>query len=71
MTVSRKDLGKLRRGDWAFMKRTQANTRCEIFVPDEEYPGEDPREIGFWGVRKSIDAAKKAIEERLVGKLIP
>jgi hypothetical protein len=71
VTVSRKDLGKLRRGDWVFMKRTQANTRCEIFVPDEEYPGEDPREIGFWGVRKSIDAAKKAIEERLVGKLIP
>jgi hypothetical protein len=71
MTVSRKDLGKLRRGDWGFMKRTQANTRCEIFVPDEEYPGEDPREIGFWGVRKSIDVAKKAIEERLVGRLIP
>jgi hypothetical protein len=66
MTISRKDLGKLRRGDWAFVKRTEAVTGCEIFIPEEEYHGEDPREIGFWGVRKNIDAAKKAIEERLV-----
>lgn len=78
MTVSRKDLFKLRyasrkdsfkpsHSGWAFMKHTEDVTGCEIFVPEEEYRGEDPREIGFWGVRKSIDAAKKAIEERLVG----
>ena len=52
---------------WAFVKHTEDVTGCEIFVLEEEYRGEDPREIGFWGVRKSIDAAKKAIEERLVG----
>jgi len=66
MTISRKDLGKLRRGDWAFVRGIEAATGCEVFIPEEEYRGEDPREIGFWGVRKNIDAAKKAIEERLV-----
>jgi hypothetical protein len=78
MTVSRKDLFKLRyasrkdsfkprHSGWAFVKHTEDVTGCKIFVPEEEYRGEDPREIGFWRVRKSIDAAKKAIEERLVG----
>jgi hypothetical protein len=69
MVISRNSLWKLRRGDWAFAKRTEAITRCEILIPEEEYKGEDPREIGFWGTRKSIDAAEKAIEERLVSRL--
>jgi hypothetical protein len=68
-TVSRKNLWELRRGDWAFIKRTEGVTGCKIIVPDEEYPREDPREIGFHGVRMSIDAAKKAINERLVSCL--
>jgi hypothetical protein len=69
MIIRRKYLWELRRGDWAFIKRTQAVTACEISIPDEEYKGEDPREIGFWGVRKSIDAAKEAIVEPLVSGL--
>ena len=69
MTVSRKNLWELRRGDWAFIKRTEAVTGCEIIIPDEEYHREDPREIGFHGVRTSIDAAKKAINEQLVSCL--
>jgi hypothetical protein len=66
MTVSRKNLFKLRRGGWGFIKRTEVATGCKKFIPDEEYRGEDPREIGFWGVQKNIEAAKKAIEEQLV-----
>jgi len=69
MTISRKNLWELRRGDWAFIKRTEAVTGCEIIIPDEEYHREDPREIGFHGVRTSIDAAKEAINERLVSCL--
>jgi hypothetical protein len=68
MMVSSKNIRKLRAGDWVFVKRLQANTECEIHIPDEEYPREDPREIGFWGTRQSIDAVKLAIEERLVSE---
>jgi hypothetical protein len=67
-TVSSKDLWKLSRGDWGFIKRIEATTNCEIVIPDEDYRGENRREIGFLGSRKSIDAAKKAIEDRLVSK---
>jgi hypothetical protein len=47
MTIFRNNLWELRRSDWAFVKRTEAITGCEILIPDEEYKGEDPREIGF------------------------
>ncbi len=46
MTVSSKDVKKLRAGDWGFVKRLQANAGCNINIPDDEYPREDPHEFG-------------------------
>jgi hypothetical protein len=68
MTISSEDIKKLRAGDWGFVKRLQANIGCEINIPDEEYPREDPREVGFWGTSDRIKAAKVAIEERMVSR---
>jgi 2EXR family/KH domain len=70
LTVSRSHIRKLSRDNWEFIKRTEAITGCEISIPDEEYRGEDPREISFRGVRKSIEAAKQAIVKKLVSELL-
>lgn len=70
MTVSRKAMRKIVGYDHScsFMESVKAKTGCEYFIPEEEYHMEDPRNIGFWGTRVQIDAAKLAVGEQVVSK---
>ena len=44
------------------MERTAG---CEIIIPPQTYPKEDPRKIGFIGQKENIAEAKKMVLEKL------
>jgi hypothetical protein len=50
-------------------------TGCRLRLPDKSYPKEDPREIGFCGVKAAIEKAKtliiKKISESEKGAVVP
>lgn len=74
LCVSRHDIGRLS----SFSERQEKckfndlkSVRCfarefnvEITIPEPGYPQEDPREIGFFGLREAVDSAKVAIQVR-------
>lgn len=50
---------------WRFLRGVEKSSGCVIRVPPQEYHSEDPREIGFFGTRASVDSAKAAIQQHL------
>jgi hypothetical protein len=65
MVVSRKELLKLTSKGNRFIKGVERSVGCTIEIPEEMHRYQDHREIGFWGLRDNVSAAKRCIEERL------
>jgi len=55
----------LRRNDCAFLKHVERTTSVRLNIPSQNYPAEDPREIGFTGTKEGIEAVKKLILDKL------
>ncbi|PMD36915.1 hypothetical protein L207DRAFT_586601 [Hyaloscypha variabilis F] len=55
----------LLRNDCSFLKYVERTTSARIDIPAQNYPGEDPREIGFTGTKEGIADAKKLILDKL------
>jgi hypothetical protein len=65
MVVSRKELLKLTSKGSRFIKGVERSVGCAIEIPDEMHKYQDHREIGFWGMKENVRAAKLCIEQRL------
>jgi hypothetical protein len=65
MVVSRKELLKLTSKSSRFIKGVEQSTGCKIEIPGEMHQYQDHREIGFYGPKGNVSAAKRCIEERL------
>jgi len=65
MVVSRKELLKLTCKGGRFIKDVERRAGCTIEIPVEMHKYQHHREIGFWGMRNNVSAAKKCIEQRL------
>ncbi|EKD19742.1 hypothetical protein MBM_01694 [Drepanopeziza brunnea f. sp. 'multigermtubi' MB_m1] len=66
MMISVKDLPKLNGNCWAFMERVERSTKCHLKIPEQEFGGQEMREIGFYGTEAAIEKAYEMIIERLV-----
>ena len=66
IAVNSKDVRKLNARGWAFMKELEKSTGCIAQVPDQNYPGEPFREIGFFGTKQGVEKARALVEEKLV-----
>ncbi|KAF8848696.1 hypothetical protein BDZ45DRAFT_262228 [Acephala macrosclerotiorum] len=69
MAVSKSEMRKLGRKNFEFFDKLQPRARCDVVVLPEEYPGEDPREIGLVSDKKGVSQAKDEILKFLVSLL--
>jgi hypothetical protein len=55
----------LRQNNFAFVKQVERSIGCVVNITPQNYPKEDPREIGFVGTDESIKAAYMTIWKKL------
>lgn len=51
-----------------FVRNLETSTGCKIKVSWPEYPGQEPREIGFYGPEHAIKKARATVEEFSVSR---
>ncbi|KAI9054732.1 hypothetical protein LZ554_001883 [Drepanopeziza brunnea f. sp. 'monogermtubi'] len=66
MMISVKDIPKLNGNYWAFMEKVERLTKCHLKIPEQDFGGQEMREIGFYGTEAAIEKAYEMITERLV-----
>jgi hypothetical protein len=65
MVVSRTELLELTSKSSRFIKSVERSEGCTIEIPEEMHKYQGHREIGFWGIKDNVSAAKRCIEQRL------
>ncbi|KAK2623579.1 hypothetical protein QTJ16_007133 [Diplocarpon rosae] len=66
LMLTHKNIRKLEKGQWEFVKGVERDTGCRVEVLPEEYRGEDTREIGLTGPKEAVARAKELFEKKLV-----
>ncbi|KUJ18881.1 uncharacterized protein LY89DRAFT_775060 [Mollisia scopiformis] len=59
LAVDLENMSLLEKNDWAVIKQLESSTGCKFEIPGEEYLGVS--EIGLFGERKNVSAAKREI----------